>query len=124
MSVHFSAGRPNPQAGTLFTGKVDPNDTFRKEQARKYGLPESATYADINQVTSELARQQRARELGLPESAAWGDINRYTSEISRKKRAQELGLPETASWGDIAQAQSRQRTHSQTPDSKNSILLA
>jgi len=55
----------------------------------------------------EESRKRFAREKGLPETATWADINHHNSEESRKRFAREKGLPETATWADINQVKSK-----------------
>ncbi len=55
----------------------------RIEFARKYGLPDTATWSDINITSEEVSRIDFAKRNGLPETATWGEINSAT-EISAK----------------------------------------
>ena len=48
-----------------------------------------------------ISRKELAKEKGLPETATWSEINHYNSEISRKELAKEKGLLETATWSEI-----------------------
>jgi len=47
----------------------------RLEFARKYGLPDTATWTDITITTGEISRKEFAKQKGLPESATWAEIN-------------------------------------------------
>ena len=47
----------------------------RIEFARKYGLPDTATWTDITITTGEVSRKEFAKQKGLPESSTWGEIN-------------------------------------------------
>jgi len=41
---------------------------------------------------TEVARKKRASECGLPETATWDEIQAADTEVARKKRASERGL--------------------------------
>ena len=59
---------------------------------------------ESNISNSEISRKERALKKGLPENATWRDINKHSSEISRKEFALKKGLPENATWGDIVKS--------------------
>ena len=49
----------------------------------------------------ESSRINFAKDAGLPDTASWSEINVVNSEISRRKSAKDAGLPDTASWSEI-----------------------
>ncbi|HUD02828.1 MAG TPA: hypothetical protein VMR46_02280 [Candidatus Paceibacterota bacterium] len=46
-------------------------------------------------------RQKQAAQLGLPNNATWAEIDHAADEASRKKQALQYGLPENASWAEV-----------------------
>jgi len=72
-----------------------------KCHAQIRGLPDTATWRDINRLDNEQARMRAARISGLPETASWKDISRISDEMLRQQNAKNRGLPDTASWQDI-----------------------
>ena len=70
----------------------------RKATAKKLGLPEDATWADINKHI----RKAIAKKLGLPEDATWADINKHMSE---QHTAEEIGEGiEDLTQGEVGKA--------------------
>jgi len=63
----------------------------RKKRASEHGLPETATWEEIQAADTEVARKKRASEHGLPETATWEEIQAADDEVARKKRASERG---------------------------------
>lgn len=61
-------------------------------------------YADEAESFRVLIRKKRARKLGLPETATYEEINEFISNRDRKRCAKELGLPEIATWKEINEA--------------------
>ncbi len=56
---------------------------------------------EFKKVPSEEARKMAAIKKGLPESASWGDINELSSGEARKMAAIKKGLPKDTSWEEI-----------------------
>jgi len=53
----------------------DLEEKSRIEIARKYGLPDTATWTDITITTGEISRKEFAKQKGLPKTATWAEIN-------------------------------------------------
>lgn len=51
--------------------------------------------------TEERSRIEFARKYGLPDTATWTDITITTGEISRKEFAKQKGLHKTLTWAEI-----------------------
>lgn len=66
MSEQFT--RPRDSTTALST------DAVRREHAICLGLPDTATWAEINAEYAEMARQSETSLLGLPVSATWAEI--------------------------------------------------
>ncbi|MEK9130200.1 MAG: hypothetical protein AAB526_02290 [Patescibacteria group bacterium] len=49
-------------------------EVARKRQAVKHGLPEDATWEQINKIDLEVARKRQAAEFDLEKDATWEQI--------------------------------------------------
>ena len=76
-------------------------EMVRIEGARRWGLPDTATYDRIMFVESESNRIMRAQLYNLPLTTSWQDISAIDN---RRARARDLGLPEDAPPEQIEQA--------------------
>ncbi len=68
------------------TERVTKNENEQKsriEFARKYGLPDTATWTDITITSGEVSRIDFAKRNGLPETATWGEINSAAEIVAK-----------------------------------------
>jgi hypothetical protein len=66
--------------GNTFTkAKIETEDDLdeksRIETARKYDLPDTATWNDITITTGEINIKEFTKQKGLPKTATWAEIN-------------------------------------------------
>jgi len=64
---------------TITKNEIVTENNFEQESriefARKYDLPDTATWTDITITTGEINRKEFAKQKGLTESATWAEIN-------------------------------------------------
>lgn len=91
----------------------------RKKAALQEGLPEDATWTEIELQNRERRRKAATFQEDLPENTEWGQIETQKREKQRKEAALEKGLPEDASWEDISRARLNEEgsDEHQTPES-------
>ncbi len=77
------------------------SEMVRIEGARRWELPDTATYDRIMFIEGESTRIMRAQQYHLPLTATWGDIMVIEN---RRARARDLGLPEDAPEAQVDQA--------------------
>ena len=70
----------------------------RTERAKNLGLPQDATWLQINDAMENIKHELRATEAGLPPDATDSEIYEAEIDASRRRSARNLGLPEDTPW--------------------------
>ena len=73
----------------------------RREASHRLGLPDDASWEDINVADDARRRRAMSRRLGLPADSTWGDIVMANDVHRRREVAEMRGLPSDSSWADI-----------------------